>query len=130
MTATTPRWALPVVTILAALSALPVALILMLNGLFGFALSETIDRKLFWVAALAIGLILLAYAIVSIILGVQMARSAGWSRRLLFILQGTAVACVIALLFFGEDSVATLGFALIALLVLTFAQFVLARQAA
>jgi hypothetical protein len=59
-----------------------------------------------------------------------MARSPGWSRRALFILQVVAVACVVILLFYGENVAALLGWPLIGLLILTFTQFVLARQQA
>jgi hypothetical protein len=122
------RWALPVVTGLAALAALAPAVFLLRNGIFGFTLSEDTPRKLKWSAALVIGLVLLAYASASIVLTIQMLRSQAWSHLFLYILQGTVVACVIALLFFGEVAMTTLGFLLIALLILTFTQFLLARS--
>jgi hypothetical protein len=41
-----PRWALPAVTVLAALTAIALALYLLLNSIVSIALSETTSRKL------------------------------------------------------------------------------------
>jgi hypothetical protein len=128
MKVSAPRWALPAVTLLAALLTLGLSAFMLPNGLLSVAFSEATASQLKWGLFVLVGLALLVYAIASTALAIQMARSPSWSRRALFILQAVAVACVVILLFYGENVAALLGWPLIGVLILTITQFALARQ--